>query len=112
MRKHESRFEQQILMYFSIAMIFVVLGIALAYSAGVTADVQEDIKQDSENYGTTSCNDVNVSGCGTAYNVSAQSLDNASTLSDKTGTLITVSVAGIIMLILVGAFFFIFTRRR
>lgn len=99
MRKIEARFEQQILMYFSIAMIFVVLGIALAYAAGVQADVQTDIVADH--------------GAGSvAANVSAQSLENTSTLSDKSGTLITVSVAGIIMLILVGAFFFIFTRRR
>lgn len=79
------------------ALALITIAVTLIMSFG--ADVQQDIQDDQT---------VNSS----AYNISRTGLQNTAKISDKTGIVITVAIAAVILTILVGAFAGIFVALR
>ena len=72
----------------AIALVFVVLGLLLTYSA----DIQQDVRDD-QTAGTY------------AYNISGESLETTSTFSEKSGTIAKVVIAAVIIGILMTYFY-------
>lgn len=66
-----------------IAFVLMILGIFMSYQAKIVGDVQDDFTTDS-----------------LAYNISQSNLEATSDLSDNQGTLISISIAVIIISLL------------
>ena len=93
----------------AIALVFVVLGLLLTYSADIQQDVRDDQVVSSFHCGLNSTNGTGgtllYDGCGYAYNISGESLETTSTFSEKSGTIAKVVIAAVIIVILMTYFY-------
>ena len=94
-RQVKSRFEDQVMMYFRIVIIFGVMFLAIAYLAGAQEEAKADIEA---NYGNVSV----------AYNVSNLGLEETQNLTERSGTISSVVIAALVITILLAAFFGVF----
>ena len=90
----------------TVVVIVAVIGLVMLYTGAIVEDVQDDYVT-----GVAGCNETVTTGCGTAYDIADNALDNSADLSDKQSSITGVTIAGFIIAILLAAFgAFLFRR--
>ena len=87
-----------------IVLVFVVIGLIMAFGAKISGDVADDLVDDSPVPG---CNDTfelaDMTNCDYDVNITIDSLTAQETMSEYQNTWATIVAAAVIIIILIGA---------
>jgi uncharacterized membrane protein len=92
-------FVNKVGMIIPVAIILVVLGLLLTFSA----DIQQEVSTDQLT-GAAGCNSTDVSACGYSYNTSVLALEATEDIGNRQDTLVSISIAVVLIGLIMGFF--------